>query len=314
MPRGRASGAGVVGYHVTIYVERFLKRISAARPANGSGFMNSTAGAHLVSEEERQKLVAGTWRGRAQEWLWDRLSRMPADIILIVAASLICEQIRNYFVTALVVLLAVSARGRMTASISRLSWYARTGLALLVASGIAAALSLVNATHWPESVQALRVLAMEGVICVVALLIVDRLETARRLLWMFVLLGILTGTISVIQYATGTFERMYLGFGRTYFSHIVGRVEDYRLAGPVGDPNYYAQILLMLIAIAFSVLLLERRLALRLAAVWALATCNVALFLTYSRGGFLAFCMWSRCAPGGSALRSLRRCCSPARI
>src|SRR5512140_2612765 len=103
-PGHATSAAGVVRYDEAV-CERFLEHIRQRDQPNGSCFMNSTAGAHLVSGEERPKSTTGTRRGRALEWLWHRLSRMPADVALIVAASLICEQTHDYFVLALIALL-----------------------------------------------------------------------------------------------------------------------------------------------------------------------------------------------------------------
>ncbi len=130
--------------------------------------------------------------------------------------------------------------------------------------------------------------AKDGAIAVIVALLITRAETLRRVIWALLIAGLFLGTITVFQYLTGTFTNNYGGFAQATIENIVGETNNYRIAGPVGDPNYYAQILLVLAPLALDRALGESSRWLRLLAIWALIVCALAVVFTFSRGGFLA--------------------------
>jgi O-antigen ligase len=123
-------------------------------------------------------------------------------------------------------------------------------------------------------------------------LVIINLLTSRialwRTAWVLVLVGALLGTISMYQVLTSSYGFEFGGFGRIKFAHIVGSLHEPRIAGPVGDPNFYAQVLVMLVPIALYRLWGEASIRLKVAAAYALAATILALVFTYSRGGALA--------------------------
>ena len=96
------------------------------------------------------------------------------------------------------------------------------------------------------------------------------------------------GTVSVYQYYTKTFSNDYGGFGQAEVMQIVGATNDYRISGVIGDPNFYAQIMVVLVPLALERFLHEKRILLRLVAGWALIVTALSVVFTFSRGGFLA--------------------------
>jgi O-antigen ligase len=110
----------------------------------------------------------------------------------------------------------------------------------------------------------------------------------RRIVWVLLLAGIFMGSISTYQYLTGAYTNDFFGFGQAQIQNIVGQTSDYRVSGPVGDANFYAQIMVTLVPLALERLWNERNLLLRLVAGYALAVCLVTIIATFSRGGFLA--------------------------
>jgi O-antigen ligase len=92
----------------------------------------------------------------------------------------------------------------------------------------------------------------------------------------------------VFQYLTGTFDNNYGGFALSLEHQIIGTIDDYRSTGPMGDPNYFAQIMVVLIPIALERFLHEKKNSLRLIALWSFAVSVLTVMFTYSRGGFLA--------------------------
>jgi O-antigen ligase len=114
-------------------------------------------------------------------------------------------------------------------------------------------------------------------------------EVLRRCLWMVILAGALLGGLSLFQDVTGTYARPYGGFAQVPGEFFSGHSDKPRLAGPLGDPNYYAQILLVAVPLALFMIWNERRALLRALAFGAGALAIAGILLTFSRGAGLAF-------------------------
>lgn len=125
-------------------------------------------------------------------------------------------------------------------------------------------------------------------IAMIVVVLLQRGPMFRRVLWTLVAVGLFLGNLSVIQYFTGTFDNDYGGFAISQEHQIVGEVDDFRSTGPIGDPNFFAQIMVVLVPIAFERFLHEKRTSLRLLALWAFGVSVLSVIFTYSRGGFLA--------------------------
>lgn len=148
--------------------------------------------------------------------------------------------------------------------------------------------SLFYASDFTEAQAAAVEFFKDGVVAVIITMLLQRGLMFRRIIWTLLAAGILLGTLSVYQYLTGTFDNTYGGFAQAPVQNIVGATNDHRAAGPIGDPNYYAQMMLVLVPLALDRLWNERRRPLRLIALWALAVCSLAIILTFSRGGFVS--------------------------
>ena len=114
------------------------------------------------------------------------------------------------------------------------------------------------------------------------------LAIIRRGVWALLASGALLGVIVLVQLVGGDFGNDYMGLGRIKYAQIYGDVFEPRIAGPLGDPNFFAQALVLLAPLALLVGAEERRPATRAAALGAAALVVVAAVLTYSRGGALA--------------------------
>jgi colanic acid/amylovoran biosynthesis glycosyltransferase len=105
--------------------------------------------------------------------------------------------------------------------------------------------------------------------------------------------GALLAALGVWQALTESFGRDFGGLARIKQAQIYDDVFEPRIAGPLGDPNYFAQILLILVPIALALAWGEgtwagergRRRVLAVAAAGLLVAGTV---LTYSRGAALA--------------------------
>ncbi|PWT91791.1 MAG: hypothetical protein C5B54_04635 [Acidobacteria bacterium] len=128
----------------------------------------------------------------------------------------------------------------------------------------------------------------QGVIIVTTVLIIMKNESAYlKVLWGLLFAGIFLGSIGVYQFFTKTFSNTYWGFAVSKMRMITMHVHNYRLTGPLGDPNFFGQIMVVLIPMAAERFWNERRVVMKAIAAWAAVVCALAVVFTYSRGAFL---------------------------
>ena len=96
------------------------------------------------------------------------------------------------------------------------------------------------------------------------------------------------GVLVFVQLLRGDFANEYGGLARIKQAHIYGDVFQPRIAGPLGDPNFFAQILLIAVPVAALFGLTTRSRMKRHLAIAAGAIATATLLLTYSRGAMLA--------------------------
>jgi O-antigen ligase len=151
--------------------------------------------------------------------------------------------------------------------------------------------------------------------------VIDLVDLAKNLLIVLTLAGYLTtmerirtvvramafaiaaiAALSVFQYVTGTFDSAYLGFANAAMKQIAGETESWRASGPLPDPNYFGQVLVLGLPLALAMALTERRGALRLLAAAGGVAILAAIFVTFSRGALLGVAVMV--AAGVMTLRS----------
>jgi O-antigen ligase len=118
----------------------------------------------------------------------------------------------------------------------------------------------------------------------------------RRVVWALLIAGMIMGGVPIYQQLTGTFENNYGGLGQTSvetFStgveDIEGEIGQYRLAGTIGEQNRYAQVMLMLMPLAFFQIWGERSYWLRILAAAATGIIIMGGALAFSRGAAVGF-------------------------
>lgn len=110
----------------------------------------------------------------------------------------------------------------------------------------------------------------------------------RLVCWSLLGAAMFLGTLSAHQYLTGNFKSEYWGFARAEFRQVVGDVHAYRVTGPLGDANFFSQIMLVVIPVATERFLHEKKKLLRIAALYVLAVASLCVVFAYSRGAFVA--------------------------
>lgn len=159
---------------------------------------------------------------------------------------------------------------------------------LIGAYGIVVFSSLLYASDFAYAWGAVLNFLKDGIIAVVIAILMQSGKTFEGVIWTLLAVGIFIGTISAFQGLTGTYDNDFGGFGRVGFQNIIGETDGNRLSGPVGDPNFYAQAMLVLIPIALNRFLKEDRWFLKLLGGWAFVVTSLAVVFSYSRGAAVA--------------------------
>jgi O-antigen ligase len=149
--------------------------------------------------------------------------------------------------------------------------------------------SALVATNPEQSLAALADQAKNLAAVFIIVIATRGIRDLRLLMWSLIAAGVLPTLITIWQAFTGSTNQFY-GFGQ-FESAVVTPGELTwipRPAGPVGDPNFYALMLVPLIPLAFHHMRHSASAAARCLALAAALVLAVAVVLTYSRGGYIA--------------------------
>ena len=159
---------------------------------------------------------------------------------------------------------------------------------VLVLYGLIGFLSLIYARNTASVLYTLDNYVKDALITLVIVVLLKKAPTFRHVIWALLTAGIFLGALSVFQYLTGTFDSSYGGFARAELRGIAGAERGYRLTGPIGDPNFFAQIMIVLIPIALERMMHEPKVILKILAGLAGGLSFLTVIFTFSRGGFVA--------------------------
>jgi len=117
-----------------------------------------------------------------------------------------------------------------------------------------------------------------------------------RAIWTLLVVGAILGALSLIQTATRSFGNDYWGFAQvsqaaigTGQTTLLGDVTAPRLAGPIGEKNFYAQFMLILVPLGVVQFSASRTLLARALAAGVTVLVSLGVALTYSRGAAVGF-------------------------
>ena len=159
---------------------------------------------------------------------------------------------------------------------------------LVGAYGLVIFSSLLYAADFEYALTAALRFLKDGIIAVIITILIRNGKILQGVIWALLLAGIFVGTISTYQGLSGNSSNTFGGFGQIGYQNIVSETEGTRLSGPVGDPNFYAQSMIVLIPIALSRFLKEKRWFLKALAGWAFLVTTLAVIFSYSRGAAVA--------------------------
>ncbi|MGQ9826396.1 MAG: O-antigen ligase family protein [Roseiflexus sp.] len=127
--------------------------------------------------------------------------------------------------------------------------------------------------------------------CIIAVLIFNLLATRiafERAIWGLLIVGTALSTLTVYQEITRTYDNNYWGFAQSAVRQISATMNDRaRAFGTVNDPNYFGQLLLVLVPLAVWAILNGRTWRGKTFGITALLLLLAAIGLTFSRGAYL---------------------------
>lgn len=168
-------------------------------------------------------------------------------------------------------------------------------LGLMLAYLAAALTSTLLSADVASSAAAISLFASEGL--VLYFLVVNVIRTTdglRQVVWALLLSGAVMGAISIWQESTESYGNLMGGLaqvnevGFKVGEDLGGKVVRPRLAGPIGEQNRYAQLLVVLVPLALFRFWGERRLVLRVLAGLCTLLIVSGILLTFSRGAAVA--------------------------
>lgn len=141
---------------------------------------------------------------------------------------------------------------------------------------------------------------LEGVVLYwLVINVIRRWSSLTRVIWTVLAAGSLLGALSLYQGATGSYQNDFGGLAQrdAYFDNVPGDVPRMRLSqragGPVGDgdPNRYAQIMVVLLPLALFQMRRARTRTWRICAAGAGILILSGVLLSYSRGAFVVLAL-----------------------
>ncbi|WP_324874232.1 O-antigen ligase family protein [Methylocaldum sp.] len=127
----------------------------------------------------------------------------------------------------------------------------------------------------------------EGMICILMILTLRTGAMFKLLIWSLIIAALFLGSMNLLQFITGAYWFNFAGFANAEYDELAKELGDYRISGPLADPNFYALILLPIVPLCIERLLNEPMRFLRPVAAVTLATVLLAISLTYSRGALI---------------------------
>ncbi len=181
--------------------------------------------------------------------------------------------------------------------IRRLPIIVNSALLLMVGYLVAMVISAAVSRDFVTSVDRMATFFLAGI--VLYFLIINTIRTKellRKVTWTLILSGFFMGTISLYQELSGSYNNALGGLAQVKDAQISTgevdisgeKIKRRRLAGPIGSKNRYAQIMVVLLPLAFFRIRGESSRFLRVLAVLSMIPILAGIMLTFSRGAGIA--------------------------
>lgn len=130
--------------------------------------------------------------------------------------------------------------------------------------------------------------AKDYIIVITIILALATFDSWKQAVWVLIVVAMLIAALSTFQALSGNYSETFFGIAKNTQQEIIDNAVQVRQSGPIGDPNYFGLIIVMVIPIAVYYFLDDKRLFYRGIAGLSALLLIFVLLNTYSRGGFLA--------------------------
>lgn len=113
-------------------------------------------------------------------------------------------------------------------------------------------------------------------------------QTWKRMHWVLIVCAGILASMTAFQTLTGNYEFEFWGYAKAPVHEVVEGFDSARPTGPLDDPNYYSQLLIMIMPLALYRALTEERPRNKLIAGYFWIVIVMTIVFSYSRGAFLA--------------------------
>lgn len=110
----------------------------------------------------------------------------------------------------------------------------------------------------------------------------------KRMIWVIIIGAFFLSSLTTIQVVTGDYDNEFFGFAKAPVHQVFEDLDNNRPVGPLDDPNYYSQILLLVLPFAIYRGLTDPNPMLRTIGLGISATIMIAVVGTYSRAALVA--------------------------
>jgi len=160
---------------------------------------------------------------------------------------------------------------------------------LLIVFLIVLLASTAQSAYLEIGLEKLRSFAVEGIFMFFCLTNAIRTtQQLRRVTCALLASAALLGALALFQTFTKTYYSTFFGFSRSASDFYYGYVTQPRLQGPIGDPNYFAQVMLIAIPLGMAVASTAPSNGRRWIAMAATGLTMGGIVMTYSRGAIVA--------------------------
>jgi O-antigen ligase len=162
-------------------------------------------------------------------------------------------------------------------------------LALLVVYLVLQMLGAAMSSDTGVSLERVKTFVFEGLVIFFLTTNVVRTRVAvRNATWALVAALAFLGALTLLQAVTHRYYTTFFGFAHTSYDFYYGFVPSPRYQGPIGDPNYFAQVLVLAVPLALVLAATATTQWKRWVAIVSSVFIVAGIVLTYSRGAVVA--------------------------
>lgn len=162
---------------------------------------------------------------------------------------------------------------------------------MVFAYGLVGFMSLYFAPNKEAVVYSLSNFVKDALITLVIVALLKKPRQLRQVIYTLLFTGVFISSFSIHQYVTKNFLSEYGGFAEAEFMQIVGETNDYRLSGPVGDPNFFAQVMVVLVLIGVERFMHDKSMLAKILAGACAVMSALTVVFTFSRGATFALAL-----------------------